>query len=532
MRLNSLAFRLFAAAAITNLVILPLAGLFLLQNSRKYIENSFDFELLALWRDVATGVRPSTPTYVHGKGRLSLDPTGKLIDLGLDGRSHGGKSSDPKEAGRKPAGGEAEGGDQPPELQDPDDPTLILLRADPSLAFSWYWQIRPAKGQAGPTLTSRSLGDRNIPLPDETKKLKVSSDDLGPDFDYINPIPGKKLEFRVGYVKAFSKGEKMRVMARKIEYTDGDQRASFWVIVSGYSTEIVDDVRTAAKTIALMLGALGLALVAATIIPVRYGLRPIDRMQAGLARIRSGQVARLEGDFPVEITPLQSELNALIQSNQDIIARARTQVGNLAHALKTPLSVVVNEAEADSGPLAEKVKEQARIMRDQIDHYLDRARVAAQVGLVSGVADICPLVQPLVRALRKIHSARGIEISLDCPGDLRFRGEHQDFEEMLGNLIDNACKWANSRVEVTIAAQSELPDLKRILIRIDDDGPGLTAEQRKAAVLRGRRLDETKPGSGLGLSIVADLAELYKGDFRLDQSPLGGLRATLDMPAV
>ncbi len=225
----------------------------------------------------------------------------------------------------------------------------------------------------------------------------------------------------------------------------------------------------------------GLGLVIATLFQVRFGLLPLGQIERGLAAIRSGEVARLEGALPAEIEPLQSELNALIQSNQDIVDRARTQVGNLAHALKTPLAVITNEASDQRSAFGAKVAEQADLMRDQINLYLERARMAARVGVIGRATEVRPVVEPIVRALERIHRDREIEITLSCPPSLKFQGEKQDLEEMVGNLLDNACKWASRRVSVvvsTLAAPEGRGATRRLQIQVEDDGPGLTEAQR------------------------------------------------------
>ena len=265
---------------------------------------------------------------------------------------------------------------------------------------------------------------------------------------------------------------------------------------------------------------------------VRWGLRPLDRIRRGLADLRSGKETRFEGPFPAEIDPLAKELNELLESNRQVVERARTQVGNLAHALKTPLSVITNEARAAEGPLAVKVAEQAELMRLQVTHYLDRARIAARAKVIGAFTEVEPVVDSLVRAMERIHDDRHLDISADIP-HIVFRGERQDLEEIVGNLVDNACKWAKENVSVTATYRPPASDEDdgRLTLYIDDDGPGLTAGEREEATRRGRRLDETKPGSGLGLSIVTDLVALYGGDFRLGRAPSGGLRAEVDLPA-
>ena len=251
-------------------------------------------------------------------------------------------------------------------------------------------------------------------------------------------------------------------------------------------------------------------LIFITMFQVRFGLAPLKRISESLAAIRAGTAERLEGKFPVEIEPLARETNALIEANREIVERARTHVGNLAHALKTPLSVIINEAAArGDDPFAAKVIEQADIMRDQIARHLERARLAARLKVVGSVTEVVPVVTALTRTMEKIYQPRGIAIDLDAPAPVRFRGERQDLEEMVGNLVDNACKWAQMRVSVEVVPDAGAQPMVRIVV--DDDGPGLNPAQRDQVARRGRRLDETKPGSGLGLSIVLELSTLYGG---------------------
>jgi signal transduction histidine kinase len=249
--------------------------------------------------------------------------------------------------------------------------------------------------------------------------------------------------------------------------------------------------------------------------------------------MRRGEQTRFAGRYPAEIEPLVNELNALLDANREVVERSRTQVGNLAHALKTPLSVVINEARASRSPLGRKVAEQGELMRRQVNHYLDRARIAGQANVIGAVTEAAPVLTRLIRAMNRIHAASGVHVVCDIPADARFRGEQQDLEEIVGNLVDNACKWA--RATVTVAGEYARPDGEddtgRLRLIIDDDGPGLTAEEIEEVGRRGLRLDETKPGSGLGLSIVTDLVAMYHGGFRLDRSPSGGLRAEIELPA-
>ena len=185
-------------------------------------------------------------------------------------------------------------------------------------------------------------------------------------------------------------------------------------------------------------------LLLTTTFQVRFGLAPLKSISEGLAAIRSGKAERLEGNFPVEVAPLARETNALIDANREIVNRARTHVGNLAHALKTPLSVMMNEAARrapNRWPL--KVREQTEIMRDQVARHLERARLAAGVATIGTIVEVRPVVTALARTMEKIHHARGVAIEIDAPEEARFRGERQDLEEMVGNLVDNAFKWAS-----------------------------------------------------------------------------------------
>ena len=277
--------------------------------------------------------------------------------------------------------------------------------------------------------------------------------------------------------------------------------------------------------------ALSIVLVLTTIFQVRFGLAPLKRISDSIADIRSGRAERLEGEFPVEIAPLARETNALIDANREIVERARTHVGNLAHAIKTPLSVIVNEAAAHSAdPFATKVLEQADVMRDQVAHHLERARIAARLTVIATITEVAPVIDALCRTMDKIHRDRGIAIEVANDEKARFRGERQDLEEMAGNLVDNACKWAASRVFIEVSAEPGAGQMLRIIV--DDDGRGLSAEERAQVSRRGQRLDESKPGSGLGLSIVVDLAALYGGSLSLGRAPIGGLRAELLLPGV
>jgi signal transduction histidine kinase len=245
-----------------------------------------------------------------------------------------------------------------------------------------------------------------------------------------------------------------------------------------------------------------------------------------VADVRTGKEDRIEGHYPSELRPLAEELNALVAHDQEVVERQRTHVGNLAHALKTPLSVMLAEADRQPGALAEVVSRQAETMRDHVDHHLRRARAAARSQGQRERTPVAAVLEELSLTLERIFRDKGVEIDWRADDDLDFQGERHDFMEMLGNVLENACKFGRSRVRVT--ARPSGPD--RLILSIEDDGDGLPADQRDEALKRGARLDETAPGSGLGLSIVDELARAYGGEITLADSPLGGLKVTLDLP--
>ncbi|MBR0800513.1 sensor histidine kinase [Bradyrhizobium jicamae] len=377
----------------------------------------------------------------------------------------------------------------------------------------WYWQITRTDTEKGETRASRSLWDKKLP------KLEEHGAEL------------TAAGVRLGYVDG-PEGQNLRMVERPVDLgADG----KFLVSVAGDATEIFDETRSFDYYLGGTFAALGIVLLLTTIFQVRYGLAPLKRISEAIADIRSGRAERLEGQFPVEIAPLARETNALIDANREIVERSRTHVGNLAHAIKTPLSVIVNEASVHAAdPFASKVLEQADVMRDQVAHHLERARIAARVTIVSTITEVAPVIEGLRRTMEKIHRDRSISIQTKADPAARFRGERQDLEEMVGNLVDNACKWAASRVfiEVTTQPPNEPGAGPRLRIVVDDDGRGLSEAERAQVSRRGQRLDESKPGSGLGLSIVTDLAGLYGGNLALGEAPIGGLRAELVLAAV
>lgn len=368
----------------------------------------------------------------------------------------------------------------------------------------WYWQI--SRGIV-PSRRSRSLWDRSI----------------------VHKVVGDRPIFlRI----QGPEGQDLRVLAQTVTVADeaGRRSVRYTFLIAGDRDELEGEIALFNRNLAWSLGGLGLLLVIAVFIQVRFGILPLRRIPSALASIRSGREERLTGQFSAEVEPLAEELNKLIDHNREVVERARTHVGNLAHALKTPLAVLANESQDAKSGLARIVREQAALMQEQVDHHLLRARAAARASGLGARTEIAPVVEALERTLAAIHRDKNLDISSELQGDaengVAIAGERQDVEEMLGNLMDNACKWARRLVEVS-AAQAE----GRIIIHVEDDGPGLKPAEREKAIERGQRLDEATPGSGLGLSIVRDLAESYAGTLTLEKSKFGGVRAVLDLPA-
>jgi signal transduction histidine kinase len=369
----------------------------------------------------------------------------------------------------------------------------------------WYWQVTRTDPDKHDVRASRSLFDGGLP--------HLQDRGVAPGIDGT----------RQGYVMG-PEDQRLRLVERNIDLGD---EGHYLVAVAGDAAEITDEVHSFDQALIVTFSLLAAVLLLTTMFQVRFGLAPLKRITDSLAAIRSGTAERLAGEFPVEIAPLARETNALIDANKEIVERARTHVGNLAHALKTPLSVMVNEAAAHGrDPFAIKVLEQADIMRDQVARHLERARLAARLTVVGSVTDVGPVVTALARTMEKIHRERGITIEVHAEVEARFRGERPDLEEMIGNLVDNACKWASSRVIIEVVREQQV-----VRIVVDDDGRGLSPSEREQVSHRGSRLDETKPGSGLGLSIVVELAALYGGGLKLSAAPIDGLRAELMLPA-
>jgi signal transduction histidine kinase len=280
-----------------------------------------------------------------------------------------------------------------------------------------------------------------------------------------------------------------------------------------------------ALVLGIALGVLALGIVVGILVLIRYGLRPLHEIEDKLHDVRAGRRDKLDGEYPGELSPLVKEINTLINHNRKVVDRARTHVGNLAHALKTPLAVLRNESRGDDR-VSEIVRRQTDAMTQNVQHYLKRAQAAAQAEVLGVRTEIKEPLEGIGRMLERLHRDKDISVEVDADPNAVFRGERGDFDELVGNLMDNAAKWCKSRVEVKVTRSDD-----GVTVIVDDDGPGLPAEHRAKALERGKRLDESEPGTGLGLSIVTELADIYGGRLHLEDSPLGGLRARLELPA-
>ena len=279
-----------------------------------------------------------------------------------------------------------------------------------------------------------------------------------------------------------------------------------------------------------LMAVLAIGLVFAIMMQVKMGLKPLFALRDRVADVREGRASSVSGQYPQEIEPLAEELNTLINHNREVVEYARTHVGNLAHALKTPLAVLVNETDGKASIDTDIVVRQADIMSKQVEHHLRRARAASRGQSIGEKTEVRETLNSIIRTLKLIYRDKELDFELEMPEDLLFRGEKRDLEEMVGNLLDNACKWTKRHIKVQVGIDAEHSN--RIVFIIEDDGVGMSEDQYKKVLQRGTRLDENTPGTGFGLSIVNDLAKAYRGDLTMSQSNLGGLRVELRIPLV
>ena len=385
---------------------------------------------------------------------------------------------------------------------DPSSPDIAL--SDPRFdrpRSGWYWAIRDADG----TLYNLSTSVVGIDLP----VLTEAADGSGRRTAVMDDVFGTRL----------------RVVERTVTLAPD----TYHIVVTGNLSEILELVGDFRGQAFIVLGAVGVMLAIMSAIVARFAMRPIDRLSAAIESVREGESVSVTGTYPREIAPLAEEVNELLRSNAQIIERARNQVGNLAHGLKTPIAVLRNEASARKGALADVVMTESEKMSTMVATYLERARLAARTSVVGKKADATMIMLRLTRVMRKIHPDCTIAFQRPDASLPWFRGDEADLEEMAGNLLDNACKWSKGQVGVRLDAERSDTGTM-LLIRIDDNGPGLTEEDAQKVLRRGVRLDEKTPGSGLGLDIVKELVDVYGGSLALKRSALGGLLVELRLP--
>ena len=374
----------------------------------------------------------------------------------------------------------------------PTDPRFYHLNS------GWYWEVRMAGQSLG---KSSSLGGNILNL----QELKM----------------GESREAQIIYGP---EGEKLHAQIMEVSYPNAAGSLTF--VATAPDVQIAEDVTDFATHLVVSFLTLGVGLTLAVIIQIRLALKPLKAIRAEIGNVKAGRSKRLSQHFPQDVQPLVDELNYLLDHNELLLKRARNQLGDLAHSVKNPLTVIRNEARNLANEQGQLILDQSHVMASSIDHCLTRARASGKMDMFGYRTPIKAVIEDLAFAVERIYHERGIEIKLGELGDCCFRGETQDIEEMAGNLIDNACKWASSQVVVSCEADSE-----RLLLVVEDDGPGIREQDHKLVMHRGQKLDETKPGHGHGLGIVNDIADLYGGSLDLSKSSFGGLRAKLDLPA-
>ena len=383
-------------------------------------------------------------------------------------------------------------------------------------------------GPEGEVLFNRAPADQRFLEPYSGLYYQVS----GAGFE---PFPSRSLwdrRLRIGGAHADDSAhfydsnefpmERLRVIERDVRLPGSQVHWRFQV---AQGRDLLDEqIGVLRRTLVRSFGILGLGLIVIAAIQAVYGLWPLRRMRRAIAAVRSGLKSRIDEKLPREIEPLTEELNALLEHNENQAEEARRHAGNLAHALKTPLTVINNAATAHSPDLAETVIREATTMRRQVDHHLARARAIGRRSSAQARANVWESLEAVERAVTRMYE----NVTVDLAGDRHavVRVERQDLDEMLGNLIENAAKYGNGRVFVTVKSTIECVE-----IEVEDDGAGIPEAKRVSIFDRGARLDSNKPGTGLGLAIVRDVAEIYEGSITLEESEdLGGLLARLRLP--
>ncbi|AQX27658.1 MULTISPECIES: sensor histidine kinase [unclassified Bartonella] len=373
----------------------------------------------------------------------------------------------------------------------------------------WYWEVFSVSPDLHGRLASQSLGTKKIFSPSDAE------------------VPFNSEFFRSYRIKGVD-GQNLKVIESDVVLDNQNRIARFRLI--GNIDEVYVQVKEFEQTLQIFLWSLGIGSVFINLTIIFFSFQPLKRIRQTLNDIRAGRTDYVSTDLLSEVMPLAQEMNALIDNNQRIIERFRTQVGNLAHSLKTPLSVIINEVDNMTGEQAILLREQAGIMRSQINHYLRRARIAAQRDSVVYHTPVRKTLDRLVRVMRKLNPDKDIQFTIDVD-DIIFSGEREDLEEIVGNLIENAVQWSRTKILICCSLEKSFEKTGFFNIVIEDDGPGLTEEKIDEALKRGRRFDESKPGTGLGLAIVSDMVSEYDGKLSLSRSKLGGLYTKVVLPS-
>jgi signal transduction histidine kinase len=376
--------------------------------------------------------------------------------------------------------------------EQPSDPRFYRLNS------GWYWEV---KSSSGSLEKSPSLGKETLDL-------------SGLDFEENHNVqtiygPGQQA---------------LRAHIMHVSYPRSNTSLTF--ITTAPVVQISDDVRDFSVHIIISFLVLGIGLSLAVVLQIRLALKPLKAIKTAIRDVQTGRSKRLPQEFPSDVQPLVEELNHLLDHNEVLLKRARNQLGDLAHAVKNPLTVIRNEARSMTSEQGQIILDQSHTISSSIDHFLSKARIYGKKDVIGYRTSIKSVLDDLTYAVKHIYRDREIEIQFSGQGTCLFRGESQDLEEMAGNLIDNACKWAKSKVVVNCKTANN-----RLLLIVEDDGPGIPEEKLEEVMQRGCKLDDSKPGHGQGLGIVNDIADLYGGHLKLCQSSLGGLQAELDLPA-
>ena len=379
--------------------------------------------------------------------------------------------------------------------------SLSAYPSDPrfhSLHSGWYWEVF----QAGKSLLrSTSLGDHSLSaaLIEPTQQVAT--------YEMVGPVQ-----------------DKLRVHVLELDLANDP--VPVLIMTSAPMTGITDDVSDYSSHVLRNFMVLGIGLLIAVVLQVRFALKPLKAISTGISDVREGKSRKLPSVYPDDVQPLVNELNILLDHNTVLLKRARNRLGNLAHSVKNPLTVINNEANKLGDDQKNLILAQTEVISKHMNHYLSRARTFGSEKVLGFRSDAKNVVEDLVFAMRLIYKERNFKFGCSMEKVCLFRGESQDLEEMLGNLIDNACKWGHGEIFISCKNHGD-----RLLLVIEDDGPGIDDHHLERALNRGYKLDESQPGHGLGLGIVKEMTDLYGGSVQLGRSGLGGLKVELDLPA-